>query len=75
MRRKPKTTREEYPIDHSTPILTVAIVQLQSAFPDGKRVVVTEGRESFQWVSLDDTHARIDKASDILDSCTIIIIT
>src|SRR6185436_6807622 len=46
--------------------LSIAIVQLDSAFPDDKRAIFIRGRESFEWVSSSVIAARKTKAFEIL---------
>ena len=47
--------------------LTVALVQIEAAFPDDKIKTVVDGRETFSWRSLDGIHRRTAKVLSILD--------
>lgn len=57
---------EECDLPINTDSLTVAVIQLESSFPNGKHVSVIGGRQTFAWRSLVDMDARIRKACQII---------
>jgi hypothetical protein len=58
---------KQIPVNLSTSLIEIAMVQMDSAFPSGKTVVVSQGRETFEWVSLSEIELRKEKAHLILD--------
>ena len=61
-----KVEEKEFKLDLDKSNLVIAMAQLEGPIPRGKRKVVINGRESYEWTSLDETSARLQKAYSIL---------
>jgi len=57
----------EIPLELDDTKVVIALIQIKSAFPDGKEEVYLSGRETFAWKSRAEIEERMGKAYEILE--------